>query len=88
MIIFVSAVDLAPNGARTSAGSVNDLHIEADTKWATFRRRHFQTYFYGYVRHLITISLKFIPNGQFNNIPALIQVIAWHQKAFIWNNDG
>ena len=88
MISIVYVVDLAPNGARTSAGSVNDLHIEADSKWAAFRRRHFQTYFYGHVRHLITISLKFIPNGQINTIPALIQVIAWHQKAIIWTNDG
>ena len=28
---------------------------------------------------LIKISLKFIPNGPNNNIPALVQIMAWHQ---------
>ena len=27
----------------------------------------------------INISLKFVPKGQINNIPALFQIIAWHQ---------
>ena len=27
----------------------------------------------------ITISLTFVPNGPINNIPALVQVIAWHR---------
>ena len=25
------------------------------------------------------ISLKFVPNGQINNIPALVQIMAWRQ---------
>ena len=25
------------------------------------------------------ISVKFIPNGPINNIPALIQIMAWHR---------
>ena len=29
------------------------------------------------VRILIEISLKFVPNGPINNIPALVQVMAW-----------
>ena len=28
---------------------------------------------------LIKISLKFVPNGPINNIPALAQIMAWHQ---------
>ena len=28
---------------------------------------------------LIKISLKFIPKGSINNIPALVQIMAWHQ---------
>ena len=28
----------------------------------------------------IKISLKFIPNGPINNIPALVQIIAWRRE--------
>ena len=28
---------------------------------------------------LIEISLKFVPKGPINNIPALVQIMAWHQ---------
>ena len=41
------------------------------------------------VRTLINISLKFVPKGQINNIPALVQILAptrW--QAIIWPNDG
>ena len=39
----------------------------------------------------IRVSLKFVPNGQINNIPALFQIMAWrrlgdHMQAFIWTN--
>ena len=39
----------------------------------------------------IKISLKFVPKGPINNIPALVQVMAlvptrW--QAIIWTNDG
>ena len=39
----------------------------------------------------IKISLKFVPQGLINNIPALVQIMAWRQpgaKAIIWTNDG
>ena len=35
----------------------------------------------------IKISLKCVPRGPINNIPALVQIIAWRQ-AIIWANDG
>ena len=28
---------------------------------------------------LIKISLKFVPKGSINNIPALVQIMAWHR---------
>ena len=28
---------------------------------------------------LIDISLKFVPKGQINNIPAMVQIMGWHQ---------
>ena len=31
--------------------------------------------------------LKFVPKGPINNIPALVQIMAWRQ-AIIWTNAG
>ena len=31
------------------------------------------------VRISIKISLKFVPKGPINNIPALVQIMAWHR---------
>ena len=35
----------------------------------------------------INISLSFVPKGPMDNIPALVQIMAWRQ-AIIWTNDG
>ena len=32
------------------------------------------------VRNSITISLKFVPKGPINNIPALVQIMAWRRS--------
>ena len=38
---------------------------------------------------LIQISLKFVPKGPINNIPALVQIMARRRPgAIIWTNDG
>ena len=37
-----------------------------------FRRRHFQMF-----KFSIKISLKFVPQGTINNIPTLVQIMAW-----------
>ena len=43
-----------------------------------FRRRHFQVHFREWkCLNLIEISLKFVPKGLINNIPALVQKMAW-----------
>ena len=38
----------------------------------------------------IKISMKFVPKGPINNIPALVQIMAWRRRrqAIIWTNDG
>ena len=36
----------------------------------------------------INISPKFVPRRPINNIPTLVQVMAWRRQAFIWANDG
>ena len=51
-------------------------HIEDDTKWPPFHRRHFQVW----IKSLwisINITLKFVPKGPTNNILALVQILAW-----------
>ena len=53
--------------------------IEAETKWPQFSRRRFQIHFlYENIWILIKISLKFVPYGPINNIPSLVQIMAWH----------
>ena len=55
-------------------------HIEAETKWTPFRRRYFQMHFVEWnIWNPINISLKFVPMGQINNIPALAQIMAWRR---------
>ena len=56
--------------------------IEAETIWMIFSRRHFQMFlgfFYGNVWILIKISLKFVPKGEINNIPVLVQIMSWRR---------
>ena len=61
-------------------------HIEAKTKWPPFLRRYFKYIFLNEnIWILIDISLKFIPKGRINNIPALVQIMAWRQ---LGANDG
>ena len=53
-------------------------HIKADTKWPPFHRRHFQIHFLNEnVIISARISLEFIPKGPINNIPVLVQIMAW-----------
>ena len=49
-------------------------------KWPPFRRRHFQTHFLEWkFDNFAYISLKFFPKGPINNIPALVQIMAWRR---------
>ena len=51
-------------------------HIEAETKWPPFSRRHIQINFLNEnIWILIKISLKFVHRGPINNIPALVQIM-------------
>ena len=55
-------------------------HIGARTKCAPFRRRYFQMHFLQWnVGILIKFSMKFVPKGPINNIPALVQIMAWRR---------
>ena len=50
-------------------------HIEAETKWQPFSRRHFQENAW----ILLKIPLKSVPKVRINNIPALVQIMAWRR---------
>ena len=55
-------------------------HIEAETKWSPFRRRHFQAHFLERKFQIaIKISLKFVPKSPIDNIPALFQIMGWRR---------
>ena len=46
-------------------------------KWTPFRRRHFEVHFFNEnVKILVKISLRSVPMGPINNIPALVQIMA------------
>ena len=48
-----------------------------------FRRRHFRTHFWGWNNSIpIEISRKFVPRGPINNIPALVQIMAWRRPVY------
>ena len=41
------------------------------------------------VRIVIKISLKIVLKGRINNIPALVQIMAWRRRGdIIWTKDG
>ena len=55
-------------------------HIGAATKWPPFSRWHFTCIFLNEnVLITIKISLKFVPTSPINNIPALVQILAWRR---------
>ena len=59
-------------------------HIEAETKWTPYRRRHFQLHFLESNAWIsLMISLKFVPKVRSDNglAPA-------RGQAIIWTNDG
>ena len=50
------------------------------TIWLPFSRQHFEMDFlHENLWISIKISLKFLPRGPVNIIPALVQIMAWHQ---------
>ena len=56
-------------------------HVEAETKWTPFSKRHFQMHFLEW-KFLMKISLKIVLKGPINNIPidnnpSLVHIMAW-----------
>ena len=57
-------------------------------KLPPFRIRHFQMHHFNEIVWIsIKITLRFVSQDQINNVPALVQIMAWRQ-AIIWTNDG
>ena len=58
--------------------TVPDYHIEAETKWPPFHGQNLKCIFLNEnIWISIKVLLKFVSKGQINNIPALIQIMAW-----------
>ena len=58
----------------------NCYHIEAETNGRRFPDDIFKWIFLNEnVLIPIKISLKFVPKGPINNIPALVQIMAWRR---------
>ena len=54
-----------------------DWHVEAEANLPTFRRRHFQMHEDAWIP--LEIPLQFVSKFQSNNIPALVQIMAWRR---------
>ena len=72
-------------------------HIDIETKWPPFSRRHLQMPFLEWnVWISIKISSKLVPKGPINNIPALVRVMArcgpgdkpLSEPMFVWFTDA
>ena len=61
----------------TTSSLVSLTHWGRDKMDAIFQR-HFQMDFLVWIS--IRISLKFVPKGPINNIPALVQIMAWRRS--------
>ena len=60
---------------------VMDLNIATETKWPPFRRRHFNVHFFNENAWIfIKMSMKFLPMCSINNIPTLVQIMAWRRQ--------
>ena len=54
--------------------------IEVEKKWMPLCRWHFQMYFLNEnIWISMSVSLKFVAEGKTTNIPALVQIVAWHR---------
>ena len=78
-------------GAQPLPGPMLDyyLHIEAETKWSPFTRRHLQAHFLENVYISVQISLKFVPNVSnqiYSSIGSDNVLAPSRRQDTIWNN--
>ena len=59
--------------------SVRPLTHWGRARWSPFRRRYCQMLFNENIPISINFSLKFVPKGPINNIPASVQIMAWRR---------
>ena len=89
-VVLGCALGIARRGETTHTGvDVNNTHPSMINPLNTFRPRqdvrHFSDAIYKYIFLKenvwipIKISLKFVPKGPINNIPALVQIMAWRR---------
>ena len=71
MLVQLISVSKKPFMINSSPPGQNGRHFTDDTFKRIFLNEN--------VRISIKISLKFVPNGLINNIPALVQIMAWRR---------
>ena len=79
-MVFPFHVVLSSLGIQSGVEKHSGLTHWGRDKWTPFIRRHFKSILLNEnVRLLIKISLKFVPKGPINKIPALVQIMAWRR---------
>ena len=68
-----------PHATSAEYADIVFLNIGAKTKWSPCCRRLFHMHFNENAWISIKISLRFVPKGPINTIPALVQIMAWHR---------
>ena len=76
---FSRCVDISCRRNRENTKMNYVYHIEAETRWPPFSRRHFEILIFLNENLWISIeiSLKFVPRVPINNMQALVQIMAW-----------
>ena len=68
---WISSADYVSSKVNTLRPRQNGRHFADDTFKRIFGNKN--------VRIFIEISLKFVPKGPINNIPTLVQIMAWRR---------
>ena len=83
VVIQLLLIRSQPTVAHTTTTELCHRRILWQSVWKQnkFSRWHFQMHFLEWkcTRFSIKISLKFVPMGPINNIPALVQIMAWRR---------
>ena len=69
------------NSSRTTVSNMDDDHIEAETRWTSFFRWHFQMHLLEWKYIPIKIWL-FVPSVPIDSITPLVQIMAWCRPGY------
>ena len=77
-LMTISRHSTGEDGPSCPAPTQEGLTQWGQTKWTPVCCWYFQLHFFNEILWIsIEISLKFVPKGPINNIPAMVQIMAW-----------